>query len=114
MVRVITILALLLAAFPAFAADGLSKADKIALGKSIFENRCIICHNNTHVRKVGPGLEGVYGRQAESGIGILNDELLHRWLKDPRSVKPSTVMPKYGPVQDDTIRGAVIEFLKTL
>ncbi len=114
MVRVITILTVLFTAFPAFAADGLSQAEKVALGKSIFETRCIICHNNTHVRKVGPGLEGVYGREAESGIGTLNDELLNRWLKDPRSVKPSTVMPKYGPVQDDTVRGAVIEFLKTL
>ena len=114
MVRVLMLLSALLVTFPAFAADGLSKDAKLALGKDTFEKRCIICHNSTHVRKVGPGLEGVYGRQAESGIGTLNDELLNRWLKNPRSIKPNTVMPKYGPMQDDTIRGAVIEYLKTL
>lgn len=89
-------------------------ADDSALGEQIFKKRCKVCHNASAERKVGPGLMGVYGREAVSGIGSLTEERLHQWLQNPRDLKPNTRMPKYAPMQDATKRQAVIDFLKTL
>ncbi|MES0371657.1 MAG: c-type cytochrome [Mariprofundaceae bacterium] len=85
------------------------------LGEKIFNKRCKVCHNPlTHKRKIGPGLQGVYGRESESGVGVLTEAKLHEWLQSPKSLKPKTRMPKYGPMQDADKRQAVIDFLKTL
>jgi len=84
-------------------------------GEAIFKARCKVCHNPmTHQRKIGPGLQEVFGREAESGIGMLTEERLHQWLENPKALKPKTRMPKYGPMQDPIKRQAVIEYLKTL
>jgi cytochrome c2 len=84
-------------------------------GEAIFKARCKVCHNAlTHQRKIGPGLQGVYGREAESGIGTLTEERLNQWLQNPKALKSNTRMPKYGPMQDPLQRQAVIEYLKTL
>jgi len=84
-------------------------------GQEIFQARCKVCHNPlTHQRKIGPGLQGVFGREAESGIGTLTEARLHEWLQNPKSIKPNTRMPKYGPMQDAEQRQAVIDYLKTL
>lgn len=91
-----------------------AQADDAELGQEIFNKRCKVCHNASAERKVGPGLRGVYGREAESGIGALTEERLNQWLQDPRSLKPNTRMPKYAPMQDPAKRQAVIDFLKTL
>lgn len=85
------------------------------LGQQIFEVRCKVCHNSlTHQRKIGPGLQGVFGREAESGIGTLTEAKLHEWLENPKALKPNTRMPKYGPMQDAEQRQAVVDYLKTL
>jgi len=85
------------------------------LGEKIFNKRCKVCHNSlTAKRKIGPGLKGVFEREAISGIGTLTESRLHEWIQNPRSVKPKTRMPKYGPMQDVEKRQAVIDFLKTL
>lgn len=85
------------------------------LGEKIFNKRCKVCHNQlTHKRKIGPGLQGVYGREAEGGFGVLTEARLHEWLKNPKSLKPKTRMPKYGAMQDADKRQAVIDYLKTL
>jgi len=84
-------------------------------GQEIFNTRCKVCHNPlTHKRKIGPGLQGVFGREAESGIGTLTEARIHEWLQNPKSIKPNTRMPKYGPMQDADQRQAVIDYLKTL
>jgi len=98
-----------------FSMPGVASADEIIPGDELFKVRCQVCHNAlTHQRKIGPGLQGVYGREAESGIGILNEERLHQWLQNPGAIKPGTRMPKYGQMQDPLQRQAVIEYLKTL
>ncbi len=90
-------------------------AADVELGEKIFNKRCKVCHNPlTAQRKIGPGLKGVYKREAESGIGILTEARLHEWLQNPKSLKPNTRMPKYGAMQDKVQRQAVIDFLKTL
>jgi len=84
-------------------------------GEAIFKARCKVCHNPlTHKRKIGPGLQEVVGREAESGIGTLTEERLHQWLENPKALKPNTRMPKYGPMQDPLKRQAIIDYLKTL
>jgi cytochrome c2 len=94
-------------AAPAMAADA-------EMGEKIFKRRCKVCHNPGYVRKVGPGLLGVFEREAESGIGKLTETRLHEWLQNPRSVKPKTRMPKYNDMQDPEKRQAIIDYLKTL
>lgn len=90
-------------------------ADEMPTGEEIFKTRCSVCHNPlTHQRKIGPGLQGVFGREAESGIGILDEKRLHQWLQNPGAIKPGTRMPKYGQMQDPLQRQAVIDYLKTL
>ena len=90
-------------------------AEDIIPGDELFKIRCQVCHNAlTHQRKIGPGLQGVYGREAESGIGTLTEERLHQWLQNPGAIKPGTRMPKYGQMQDPLQRQAVIDYLKTL
>jgi len=89
-------------------------AADVALGKKIFQKTCTVCHFSNDQRKVGPGLQGVYGRDAVSGIGTLTEERLHQWLKNPRSVKPKTRMPTYKIMADPINRQAMIDFLQTL
>lgn len=84
------------------------------LGEKIFKRRCKVCHNPSHVRKVGPGLQGVVGREAISGIGTLTETRINEWIQNPRSIKPNTRMPKYQDMQDAANRAAVIDYLKTL
>jgi cytochrome c2 len=108
----ISLLALLVVGFvlpmSAMAADA-------EMGEELFNKRCKVCHNPlTHQRKIGPGLQGVFGREAEGGIGVLSEAKLHEWLQNPKALKPNTRMPKYGPMQDVEQRQAVIDFLKTL
>ena len=90
-------------------------AEDTPSGEDIFKARCKVCHNPlTHQRKIGPGLQEVYGREAESGIGTLTEERLHQWLENPKALKSNTRMPKYGPMQDPLQRQAVIDYLQTL
>jgi len=108
----ISLLALLMMAFSLPVSVQAADAE---LGQKIFKKRCVVCHNPlTHQRKIGPGLQGVFERESESGIGALTEAKLHEWLRNPKSLKPNTRMPKYGPMQDSENRQAVIDYLKTL
>lgn len=108
----VSLLALIIAVF---AMPLHAQAADAELGQKTFKKRCAVCHNPlTAQRKIGPGLHGVFGREAESGIGKLTEARLHEWLQTPKSLKPNTRMPKYGPMQDAEIRQAVIDYLKTL
>jgi len=98
-----------------FSMPGIALAEDTISGEDIFKARCKVCHNPlTHQRKIGPGLQEVFGRESESGIGTLTEERLHQWLQNPKALKSNTRMPKYGPMQDPLQRQAVIEYLKTL
>jgi cytochrome c len=98
-----------------FAMPLYAQAVDAEMGEKTFKKRCAVCHNPlTAQRKIGPGLQGVFEREAESGIGKLTEVRLHAWLQNPKSLKPNTRMPKYGPMQDTETRQAVIDYLKTL
>jgi len=108
----ISLLALLMMAF---ALPMSAQAADAELGEKVFKKRCVVCHNPlTHKRKIGPGLQEVFERESEIGIGKLTEAKLHEWLENPKSLKPNTRMPKYGPMQDVEKRQAVIDYLKTL
>ncbi|MDT8376054.1 MAG: c-type cytochrome [Mariprofundaceae bacterium] len=108
-------ISLLALVFTLFAMPLYVQAADAELGEQIFNKRCAMCHNTvTAQRKIGPAMTGVFERESESGIGILTEARLHEWLENPKSLKPNTRMPKYGPMQDAANRQAVIDYLKTL
>lgn len=97
---------------------------RVALpGRTIFEQRCAICHGTGVGPAQGPGLGGVVGRRAASArfgysralrdSGLTWDRpTLDRFLAMPAQVVPGTTMPMAVP--DDVERGAVIDYLATL
>jgi mono/diheme cytochrome c family protein len=48
-----------------------SAAPSSAQGQDIFSTTCAGCHNPTDVRKVGPGLKGVYTRLGDKGLNTV-------------------------------------------
>jgi len=113
--RAVLALLLVLAATPAFAADG----------KALFDDKCAECHT------VGPGstdsapsLKGVVGRKIASlpdfqysdalkaKDGAWTDAALNAFLASPKTFAPGTQM--YGGASDPTDRQAIIDYLKTV
>jgi cytochrome c len=92
-------------------------------GKTVF-NKCKACHQ-ADKNAVGPHLGGVVGRAAGSvadynyseplkNSGITWDEKkLDEWLQGPSKMVPGTKMIFAG-IKDETDRGNLIEYLKTL
>ncbi|MEO6186308.1 MAG: c-type cytochrome [Steroidobacteraceae bacterium] len=112
-------------AVPAFAAG--AKAD-IENGKTIFAQRCGICHavsNEPGGPIVGPNMIGLIGRKAATVPGFTmyspalkkygvtwNAKSLDTFLVNPMTVVPGTTMPMMLP--DPKERGDVIGYLSTL
>jgi cytochrome c oxidase subunit II len=69
-----------------------------AEGERIFMSAaCVACHavaNTTAAGLLGPNLT-MFGARPEIGAGALvnNEENLVRWIRDPQSIKPGTLMP---------------------
>ncbi len=65
-------------------------------GKVVASVRCGPCHHlHSDFVKVGPGLDGVYGRAPTiSGVpfAVWNEASLQLWLMNPRKVKANTRM----------------------
>jgi len=86
-------------------------------GKKLVGKRCSMCHYLDQAkRKVGPGLQGVYGRAPSiDGIpfAVWDEAALNQWLTNPKAVKPNTRMgfPGFKKEQD---RLDAIAYLKTL
>lgn len=71
----VSLLALIIAVF---AMPLHAQAADAELGQKTFKKRYAVRHNPlTAQRKIGPGLQGVFGREAESGIGKLTEARLH-------------------------------------
>jgi len=93
-------------------------------GKSIFKS-CAACHATDHTNRVGPGLEGIIGRQAgtvpgfsysdamkKSGI-VWDAKILDAYLESPQKVVPGNRMP-YAGLKDTTDRADLVAYLATL
>ncbi len=98
------ILLCILLLFPFTDLRGMEKGDP-ARGKASFNKRtCAFCHTlNGRGGDVGPDLTNIKERRS--------DEWLFKWLKDPPSVKPDTIMPKMKWESDQEIID-VIYYLK--
>jgi cytochrome c len=99
----------------------------LAVAEAQFKRSCGTCHvaATDAAPRQGPNLFGVVGRQAgrvgnfkyspaflAGGSGIVWDEgTLDRWLADPQSLIPGSVMLYKQPDPDK--RRLVIEYLKT-
>jgi cytochrome c oxidase assembly protein Cox11 len=94
-----------------------------AAGEKLFATVCSACHALDH-SKVGPPLDGVFGREAGSVAGypysaalahaqvVWNAKTLDRWLTDPRRYIPGATMPLSVP--DEVRRRDIIAYLETL
>ena len=89
-------------------------------------NQCTACHSTQAGKTIiGPSLAHVYGRKAGTLAGFQysqamkdsgltwNSATLDRYLTDPTSVVPGTLMGFAG-LKDEEQREAVIRYLKTL
>jgi cytochrome c2 len=91
--------------------------DEFAAAKSLFKSKgCIGCHMVSGIAEatgtIGPSLDGLASR-AELAAGLtVNAENLAKWIKEPSSVKPGTVMPRLG--LDDADVDTLVGWLLTL
>lgn len=89
--------------------------------------QCSVCHKvEAGKNGIGPSLAGVFGAKsghlgdsfkyspAMLGAGLTwNQATLDRYLKDPKSVVPGTIM-SFGGVKDDAKRAEIIAYLRSL
>lgn len=105
--------------------NGGAFAGDAANGEKVFKKFCTSCHTTDEGKnRVGPSLHAVVGRAAGSissfsystankGSGLTwTEEVLEKYLADPKGVVPGTKMVFAG-VKDATERADLIEFLKT-
>ena len=110
----------------ALAAISISHADAgdAAKGEQVFAN-CAVCHAKDKSNRMGPGLQGVVGRQAGSVSGfhysramktanmIWDDKSLDAFITMPQKAVPGTTMPFAG-IADQQERTNLIAYLETL
>ena len=98
--------------FPASIQAG-GQSPAVARGKKVFESKpCATCHFTTDMRKVGPGLKGLVGRQSKDGVGRLTVGRIKAFIKDPRRIKKNAQMIKV-PMTNRELND-LMAYLKTL
>ena len=112
----------------AFASGAAHAAGDATKGADVFK-KCKVCHEvgDTAKNKVGPTLNNVVGRKVGTGAEFAyspalkdagdkgqtwSDELLDKYLADPRTALPGNKMAFAGVKKDDD-RADVIAYLKT-
>jgi mono/diheme cytochrome c family protein len=82
-------------------------------GMALFEANCTSCHISNDFPNggmVGPDLTGLGQKDQTDVVGIeVNAEALSEWIKDPKAIKPDTIMPAV-PLSDEE-RELVVEYL---
>jgi cytochrome c len=89
-----------------------SNAAAVARGKSIFQQKCGICHNDTSSeRKVGPGLKGINKRGTFSvnRQGKITNQSLTTWIENG-----DALMPGMKQALDEQQIEDVVAYVKTL
>lgn len=93
------------------------KTDSVAAGRHVFESTaCINCHavaGTVATGRFGPDLTHLMSRETiASGAAPNNHESLRKWLDNPDSIKPGSLMPamKLSPADLD----ALTAYLETL
>ncbi len=83
---------------------------EVALGTKLFEERCAICHfNKSQVKKIGPGMKGLYQRGQFADGKAVNDASLRAWIEKGGKNMPGLK----DSLNEEEIR-ALIAYLKTL
>ena len=86
--------------------------------KELLVNRgCMACHIVPGVKgpgsSMGPTLKGLSKKKRiVAGLLVNNEKNMRRWLKNPKKVKSSTMMPNIG-LSDEEI-DVLVAFFKTL
>lgn len=122
LIRVLTV------PFVLLALDGAACAADAAAGKTYFTQVCTQCHTAEPTDgggEVGPTLFGLFGRVAATGDEMFpyskalkdsrlvwNAETLERFLADPVTAVPGTIMPMPIPAKQD--RDNVIAYFQSL
>jgi len=96
-----------------------------AAGRQVFNNHCVACHVKAGTRAFGPSLYGVFGRTAgtapnfpysdalrKSGL-VWTEDNLRKWIGNPASVVPSTLMPHVA-IPDPAEQVYLVAYLRSL
>lgn len=62
-------------------------------GAQVFEQNCSACHNLTAEAKVGPGLAGLFGKDALPNGDPVNEENLGEWIRNGGGAMPGFLLP---------------------
>jgi cytochrome c len=109
-----------------WACAGSANAQDATAGELVFKTQCAGCHSPLEGKNVvGPSLFGVVGRPAGSiatfhysaankASGLTwTPEVLDKYITDPQSVVPKTIMP-YPGLKDAAKRADLIAYLETI
>jgi cytochrome c len=90
---------------------GSSNAASVARGKTLFQQKCSICHYDTSdQKKIGPGLKGLSKRGTFSANGNkITDDSLKTWIEGG-----DQLMPPFKDVLEPAQIKDVIAYVKTL
>ncbi|MGB7847951.1 MAG: cytochrome c [Candidatus Acidiferrum sp.] len=88
-----------------------ASAAAVARGKSLFQQKCVLCHYDTsEQKKIGPGLKGLSKRGTFSVNGNkITDESLKTWIENG-----DQLMPPFKEVLEPGQIKDVIAYVKTL
>jgi cytochrome c len=88
-----------------------ANAAAVARGKSLFQEKCSICHYDTSdQKKIGPGLKGISKRGTFSVNGNkITDDSLKYWIESG-----DQLMPPFKDVLEPAQIKDVIAYVKTL
>jgi cytochrome c len=83
----------------------------VARGKSLFQQKCSVCHYDTSdQKKIGPGLKGISKRGTFSVNGNkITDDSLKNWIENG-----DQLMPPFKDVLEPAQIKDVIAYVKTL
>ena len=88
-----------------------ANAPAVARGKSLFQQKCAICHyDNSDQKKIGPGLKGLSKRGTFTVNGNkITDDSLKTWIENG-----DQLMPPFKDVLEQSQVKDVIAYVKTL
>jgi len=91
--------------------SGGANAAAVARGKSLFQQKCSICHYDTSdQKKIGPGLKGISKRGTFSVNGNkITDDSLKTWIENG-----DQLMPPFKDVLEPAQIKDLVAYVKTL
>ncbi len=89
---------------------GGADAAAVGKGKSVFQQKCSVCHYDTSdQKKIGPGLKGLSKRGTFANGNKITDESLKSWIQNG-----DQLMPPFKDVLEEAQIKNVIAYVKTL